>query len=118
MPLSAAMALSGVEPEYWGDDLRHIYKLGATVLNKPRRTVLLSSSSPPTVSSESGISSLSPRSDPSTAGTGQCLNFHSVCEELFEKLRQLVEYNQKKEDKKVSGVLLVIYLYHLQVLLN
>lgn len=102
MPLSVAMALSGVEPEHWGDGLRHFYMQGAAALHKPRRRSLSMSSASSAVSTESGISSMSSRSDQSSSTVS---DWHAVYNELVEKLEVLVgtQDRQQQEDTNVSA---------------
>lgn len=98
MPLSVAMALSGVEPEHWGDDLRHFYIQGAAALHKPRRRSLSMSSASSAVSTESGISSMSSRSDQSSIVS----DWHAIYNELVEKLEVLVgAHDRQQEDENV-----------------
>lgn len=107
MPLTVAMALSGIEPEHWGGELRDMYNQGACAISKPRPRSSLAASSGVSscVSTESGISSLTPRSDQSSPN---CQDLHTIYVELITKLEQLICKNHLESSKKVSTAALKV----------
>lgn len=99
MPLTVAMALSGLEADQWNGDIKHLYNQGALALSSyAARSRSSSITSSGFSSCESGISSISPRSDI----PHNIQNLHSIYLELFSKLEKLMGTNNTKDVPIVS----------------
>lgn len=108
MPLSVAMALSGIEPDQWDDNLKHIYNQGMCALKKTRqRSASVGSSTSTFLSTtESGISSFSSRSDDqSSTGSNHQQDMKKMYAELISKLEKLTGNEYIKTNKEVSKIL-------------
>lgn len=115
MPLTVAMALSGLEPDHWNGELKQMYDQGASVVGKtyPNSPSVSSETSETTsyYSTESGISSMSPQSSVPLSPK----DVHNIYLELMAKLEELINIDNGKY-VQVSEDTYKFSLFFLQVL--